>query len=378
MASLPPDAVRRSAPGKLIEHGFSPTEKIPGIIVEMRSAKTESGAVVDDLFNAWITLDNPKHFNSYSIEMLKGLQSAIKAANEARDVVAVVMTGTGNKAFCTGGNAMDFANYYGGNTQEFRRFMRLFDDTVSAILACDKPVICRVNGLRSGGGQELGLACDFTIAQDLALFGQAGPKHGGAMLGGATDFLPVMIGAEQALMVGTWCEPISAHKARHLGMITAIVPALKVDGRFIANPMVITEHMIDEFGEIVLGEPKTGDAFRTGKELMATGEIDLSLLDLKVDALCAKFLAMFPESLAKTLEELRKPKLDAWNRNKDSGRAWLALNMTTEAKAGFGAFAVGTKETGREIDFVALRRAQALGAPWTPELVDSVMPRSKK
>jgi 6-oxo-cyclohex-1-ene-carbonyl-CoA hydrolase len=111
---------------------------------------------------------------------------------------------------------------------------------------------------------------------------------------------------------------------------------------------------------------------------MATGEIDLSLLDLKVDALCAKFLAMFPESLAKTLEELRKPKLDAWNRNKDSGRAWLALNMTTEAKAGFGAFAVGTKETGREIDFVALRRAQALGAPWTPELVDSVMPRSKK
>jgi 6-oxo-cyclohex-1-ene-carbonyl-CoA hydrolase len=378
MTSLTPDAVRRTAPGNLIEHGFTPAEKTPGIIVEKRPAKTGSGEIVDDLFNVWITIDNPKQFNSYSIEMLKGLQSAIKAANEARDVVAVVLTGSGNKAFCTGGNALDFANYYGGNPQEFRRFMRLFGDTVSAILACDKPVICRVNGLRSGGGQEFGLACDFTIAQDLAMFGQAGPKHGGAMLGGATDFLPVMIGAEQALAVGTLCEPISAHKARRLGMITAIVPALKVDGRFIANPTVITEHMIDEFGEIVLGEPKTGEAFRKGKDLLATGEIDLSLLDSKVEVMCAKFLAMFPESLAKTLEELRKPKLDAWNRNKESGRSWLALNMATEAKAGFGAFAVGTKETGREIDFVALRRAQALGAPWTPELIDNLMPRSKK
>jgi 6-oxo-cyclohex-1-ene-carbonyl-CoA hydrolase len=377
MASSIPDAVRRTAPGNLIEHGFS-AEITPGIIVEKRPAKTVSGEIVDDLFNVWITIDNPKQFNCLSIAMLKGLQSAIKAANEARDVVAVVVTGAGDKAFCTGGNAVDFAHYYGGNPQEFRRFMRLFNDTVSAILTCDKPVICRVNGLRSGGGEEFGLACDFTIAQDLAVFAQAGPKFGDAMVGGATDFLPVMIGAEQALAVGTLCEPISAHKARRLGMITAIVPALKVDGRFVANPTVITERMIDEFGEIVLGEPKTSEALRKGKDVLAAGEIDLSLLDAKVEALCSKFLAMFPEALAKTLEELRKPKLDAWNRNKESSRAWQALNMATEAKAGFGAFAAGTKETGREIDFVALRRAQALGAPWTPELIDSLMPKSKK
>ena len=264
MASSTPDAVRRTAPGALIEHGF-PAEKTPGIIVEKRPAKTASGDLVDDLFNVWITIDNPKQFNCFSIAMLKGLQAAIKAANEARDVVAVVVTGAGDKAFCSGGNAVDFANYYGGNPQEFRRFMRLFDDTVSAILACDKPVICRVNGLRSGGGQEFGLACDFTIAQDLAVFGLAGPKYGDALVGGVTDFLPVMIGAEQALAVGTLGEPISAHKARRLGMITAIVPALKVDGRFIANPTVITEHMIDEFGEIVLGEPKTGEALQEGQ-----------------------------------------------------------------------------------------------------------------
>ena len=58
--------------------------------------------------------------------------------------------------------------------------MRLFNDMVSSILACDKPVVCRVNGMRVGGGQEIGMACDYSIAQDLARFGQAGPKHGSA------------------------------------------------------------------------------------------------------------------------------------------------------------------------------------------------------
>ena len=74
--------------------------------------------------------------------------------------------GTGDKAFCTGGNTKEYAEYYAGNPQEYRQYMRLFNDMVSAILACDKPVISRVNGMRIGGGQEIGMACDFTIAED--------------------------------------------------------------------------------------------------------------------------------------------------------------------------------------------------------------------
>ncbi len=372
MHSTDPKADRR-----LTDHSL-PLFTVAGILFEKRPARTERGETVDGVFNAWITIDNPRQFNAYSIDMLKALQSSIKAASEARDIVAVVLTGAGSKAFCTGGNAVEFAHYYGGNSQEFRRFLRLFGDTVSAILACDKPVVCRVNGMRTGGGQELGLACDITVAQDLAVFGQGGPKHGAAMLGGATDFLPVMIGAEQALALGAMCEPVSAHKARRLGMITAVVPALKVDGRFVANPLVVTDRLVDAFGELALGEPKTGEALDEGKRLLAAGQIDLSALDAKVEAICARFTAMFPESLAKTLEELRKPKLDAWTRNKESGRAWMAANMATEAKAGFSAFAVGTKDTGREIDFLALRRAQAAGMPWSDELIASLMPRAKE
>ena len=371
------DVVQQTAPKQLTDHNLCSEVCAAGLIYEKRPAKNLRGDAAEGLFNAWITIDNPKQFNSYSVDMLKGIEWALKAASNARDVVSVVLTGTGSKAFCTGGDANEFASYYAGNPQEFRQFMRLFNDTVSSILVCDKPVICRVNGMRSGGGQELGLACDFSIAQDLAVFSQAGPKHGGAMLGGATDFLPLMLGVEEALAAGVLCEPISAHKARRLGMITAVVPALKVDGRFVANPSVVTERFIDEFGEIVLGEFKSGDELKKARDLMAIGNVELDLLDAKIDSLCAKFLTMFPDSLTKSLEALRKPKLEAWNRNKEDSRAWLGLNMTTEACAGFRAFKEGNKEIGREINFVALRQALAKGTPWTSELIDNLMPRAK-
>lgn len=357
----------------LVDHNIAALPPVPGLRYEKRSAHMPDGKPATGLFNAWITLDNPGQFNSYTTEMVKGVILAFRAASNARDVVAVVFTGAGDKAFCTGGNTKEYAEYYAGNPQEYRQYMRLFNDMVSSILACDKPVIARVNGMRIGGGQEIGMACDFSVAQDLARFGQAGPKHGSAPIGGATDFLPLMIGAERAIESGTLCEPWSAHKAYRLGMIMDIVPALKVAGKFIANPLVETERYLDEYGRIILGEPKTGAALAKGKEVLARGTIDLSLLDARIEALCAKLLLTFPDCLTKTFEELRKPKIEAWNRNKENSRAWLALNMMTEARAGFRAFNEGTKNA-REIDFVALRQALAAGAPWSDELTSRLMP----
>ena len=132
----------------------------------------------------------------------------------------------------------------------------------------------------------------------------------------------------------------------------------------------------DEYGRFVFGRPKTGEALRAGQELVKRGEVDLSRLDEKVESLCTKLLYTFPDCTTKTVEELRKPKLDAWNRNKENSRAWLALNMMTEARAGFRAFNEGPKDD-REIDFVALRQALAKGAPWTDRLTDSVQPKHR-
>jgi 6-oxo-cyclohex-1-ene-carbonyl-CoA hydrolase len=348
-----------------------------GVLFEKKPVKTADGREVPGLYNAWITLNNPGQFNSYTTEMVKSVILAFRAASNARDVNCVVFTGTGDRAFCTGGNTKEYAEYYAGNPQEYRQYMRLFNDMVSSILTCDKPVICRVNGMRIGGGQEIGMACDFSIAQDLANFGQAGPKHGSAAIGGATDFLPLMIGCEQAMVSGTLCEPFSAHKAYRLGIASGLVPALKVDGEFVANPMVVTDKFLDEFGRIVHGEFKTGEGFGAGKAVFKSGVVDLSLLDEAVEAMCAKLLQTFPDCMTKSLEELRKPKLEAWNRNHEDSRAWLALNMMTEARTGFRAFNEGTRETGREIDFVELRQALAKGTPWTRDLTDSLMPGNK-
>lgn len=371
------ELIAQTSPETLIDHNLVDAPMDAGVLFEMKPAKTPDGKEVAGLFNAWITLNNPTQFNSYTTEMVKSVILAFRAASNARDVACVIFTGAGDRAFCTGGNTKEYAEYYAGNPQEYRQYMRLFNDMVSAILTCDKPVICRVNGMRIGGGQEIGMACDFTIAHDLANFGQAGPKHGSAAIGGATDFLPLMIGAEQAMVSGTLCEPYSAHKAYRLGIASGLVPALKVDGEFVANPTVVTDQYLDQYGRIVHGEFKTGAEFAAGKAVFKSGAVDLSLLDEAVDAMCAKLLLTFPDCMTKSLEELRKPKLEAWNRNHEDSRAWLALNMMTEARAGFRAFNEGTRETGREIDFVELRQALAKGTPWTKEVTESLMPANK-
>jgi 6-oxo-cyclohex-1-ene-carbonyl-CoA hydrolase len=106
---------------------------------------------------------------------------------------------------------------------------------------------------------------------------------------------------------------------------------------------------------------------------MAQCETDLSLLDREVDRLCTALMMTVPGCLTKTIESLRKHKLAHWDRNRESNRAWLGLNMMTEAKAGFRAFNEGTRGR-REVDFIKLRRLLAQGETWGDELIEAVMP----
>ncbi len=347
------------------------------ILYEKRPCLNTDGKPVDGLYNAWIILNNPKQYNSYTTKAVKEIILAFGEASNDRSVVAVVFTGSEDKAFCTGGNTKEYAEYYSGQPQEYSQYMRLFNDMVSAILKCEKPVVSRVNGMRIGGGQEIGMACDFTVASDLARFGQAGPKHGSAAIGGATDFLHLYVGVERAMASLTLCEPWTAHQALHLGLITDIAPALKVDGKFIPNPLVNLEKIADEWGKPIFGAMKTGDELAKGKELMAKGEVDLSMLDAAVNKLIAKLLHTFPSCSHKTLTEVRKKKLEHWDMNKESSREWLALNMMTEAKAGFRAFNYGPKND-REIDFIKLRQLLAKGHEWNDDLHRAISPQFKE
>ena len=349
---------------------FAPT---PGVIYEEAPCRDPGGKVVEGLHAVRITLDNPEQLNSYTTAMIKGVILGMRRASNDRACVAVVFTGSGQRAFCTGGNTAEYATYYAGRPDEYRQYMRLFNDMVSAILACDKPVVCRVNGMRVGGGQELGMACDFSIASDLAVFSQAGPKHGSAPDGGSTDFLPLFVGIERAMMSATLCQSWSAHRFYWLGGLTDIVPALRVDDGWVVNPLVVTDQVIDTAGRVVIGDLKTGPERDAAKALIARGTVDLTLLDTAVNDLATKLLYTMPDCLIKTIESVRKHKLEHWDRNRETNRAWLSLNMMTEANAGFRAFHHGTKER-READFVLLRQRLAEGAKWGEELIEEIAP----
>ena len=345
------------------------------ILVEKRPLRDAHGAEVRGLYNAWILLNNEKQLNSYTTQAVKELILAFREASCDRSVVAVVFSAVGDKAFCTGGNTKEYAEYYAGNPQEYKQYMRLFNDMVTGILLCDKPVINRVNGMRIGGGQEIGMACDFSIAADTARFGQAGPKHGSAPDGGSTDFLHLFVGITRAMASCTLCEHWSAHAAVDIGLVNKIVPVLKApDGRFIGNPMVSLERF-DAWGNPAYGAFKSGTEREAAKAAMAGCTTDLSLLDAEVEAMAYKLSLTMPDCLAKTLESVRKKKLEHWQRNGESSRSWLALNMMTEARAGFRAFNEGPRHQ-REVDFLELRRALAEAHPWDDALLARIMPKA--
>jgi len=356
----------------LVSHNLVKTE-YKEILFEKRPVLDKSNQPVKGLFNAWIILNNPQQYNSYTTNAVKEVILAMREASNDRSVVAIVFTAVGNQAFCTGGNTKEYAEYYAGNPQEYKQYMRLFNDMVSSILMNDKPVINRVNGMRIGGGQEIGMACDYSIAQDLARFGQAGPKHGSAPDGGATDFLQLFVGIENAIYSCTVCDPWSAHEAYRYGLITEIVPSVKINGEFIPNPLVHTDQWVNK-GEIIFGKMKKGDELVKAKEILKSGEVDLSLLDQAVERLCTKLMYTMPNCLSKTLNSMRKKKLEHWDLNKESNRDWLALNMMTEGKAGFRAFNDGPKEN-REVDFVKLRQMLAEGHEWNDDLIRAVSPQ---
>ncbi len=361
---------------QLKDHTLDPGATYGAIRLEHHPVQLPNGTIAEGLHSTWIVLDNPKQLNSYTTQMVRETILAFRRASNERNSVAVVFTGEAARAFCTGGNTKEYAEYYSGQPHEYRQYMRLFNDMVSAILHCDKPVICRANGMRVGGGQEIGMACDFTVASDLAIFSQAGPKHGSVPDGGSTDFLPLYVGIERAMESCTLCDPWSAHKALRYGLITEIAPVLKIDGEFVPNPTVITDRYLDDYGRIIHGDFKTGDEYAAGRALIKTGETDLSRLDALVHKLIGKITLTFPDCLTRCVESLRRHKLLHWDKNRESNRAWLSLNMMTEANAGFRAFNDGPRGN-REVDFVALRRRLAAGERWSEEFIRSLNPHIK-
>ena len=216
------------------------------------------------------------------------------------------------------------------------------------------------------------MACDTAISSDLAIFGQAGPKHGSAPDGGSSDFLPWMLPMELAMWNCVSCEMWSAYKMYRLGLISKCVPVIKDDGKWVRNPGVITDSYVAD-GELVYGEYKTGDAAKEARAYLKTVQTDFELLDNEINKILWTYTNLFPGCLIKSVEGIRLKKKYFWDQAKVINRHWLAANMSGEAFLGFNAF--NTKKiTGQDtIDFIEYRKRLAAGDPMDATLMADVL-----
>ncbi|MCG8417989.1 MAG: enoyl-CoA hydratase-related protein [Proteobacteria bacterium] len=174
---------------------------------------------------AEITINRPEKYNAIRGQTCEELIDAFGRAGWKKDIGVIVLTGAGEKAFCTGGDQSAHQGQYDG-----RGTIGLpIEELHSAIRDAPKPVIARVQGYAIGGGNVLATLCDLTIAADTAVFGQVGPKVGSVDPGFGTAYLSRVIGEKKAREMWYLCRRYSAEQAERMGLVNAVVPAAQLD-----------------------------------------------------------------------------------------------------------------------------------------------------
>jgi naphthoate synthase len=175
---------------------------------------------------AWITINRPERLNAFRASTVDELIAAFKAAWADPEVGVVALTGTGDRAFCVGGDQKERAETgsYGESETGLFEILQL----QRVIRDIPKPVIAAVNGLAIGGGHVLHVICDLTIAADHARFGQNGPRVGSFDAGWGTGYLSRVVGEKRAREIWFLCRQYDAAKAQQMGLVNEVVPAAEL------------------------------------------------------------------------------------------------------------------------------------------------------
>jgi enoyl-CoA hydratase/carnithine racemase len=286
---------------------------------------------------ARITLNRPRVYNAYATGTLRELSRAVEDASVDDAVGVIVLTGAGSSAFCTGGDVREYAERYTQRPRDYWKYMGLFEGAVEALLRCGKPTIARLNGITVGGGNELHLACDLSVAASHVYLGQVGVGVGSVACGGATQWLPLAVGDRRARTMLFLNERISARQALDWGLVSEVVPSVRRGTEFV-------------------DAPTTEEVERAHKGLEGY-RIDLAPLDAAVDKLSLRLLGMFPECLRYTKQQVNFWKELSWHSTVGHGREWLSLHFANrEPHEGMNAFVEK-----RPPDVAGLRRGLAEG-----------------
>ncbi|MDQ0337498.1 naphthoate synthase [Caldalkalibacillus uzonensis] len=176
---------------------------------------------------AKITINRPEVRNAFRPETVNELIHAFTVARDDADIGVIILTGAGDKAFCSGGDqkVRGHGGYVGGdkiprlNVLDLQRLIRVIP----------KPVIAMVAGYAIGGGHVLHVVCDLTIAADNAIFGQTGPKVGSFDAGYGANYLARIVGHKKAREIWYLCRQYNAQEALEMGLVNAVVPLEKLE-----------------------------------------------------------------------------------------------------------------------------------------------------
>lgn len=270
---------------------------------------------------ATVTLKRPEVLNAVNHQMLSELNIAFKDASWDDAVFVLVLTGEGERAFCTGADLEEQKQFL-ERPRDYWKWMGDFIEAHERLRNLGKPSVARLNGIVVGGGNEFNLSCDLAVAADDIYIRQVGTSHGSVALAGATQFLPLIVGDRRAREILLLNEEIPAAKAAEWGLVNWAVPRVE--------------------------------------------------LDSKVDEVVEKLKAKFAEKTRYTKQQLNFWRDFSWHSTIGHGRDWLAIHNTSpETWEGVQSF-----DEKRPPNYAELRRRWAEDD--APEWLDGEIPEIKE
>ncbi len=237
---------------------------------------------------ATIRLNRPEVLNAFDFQMLREIARACEDASWDDEIRCVVVTGTG-RAFCVGADLRSWGAELVGKPKEYWKWFGAFKDMHDKLREIGKPTLARIQGLAVGGGNELQMACDLAVMADDTFIRHVGLEHGSVPAGGATQWLPILVGDRRAREILLLCEQIPAEQAAAWGLVNWAVPAAE--------------------------------------------------LDAKVDAVVESLAAKLPQTTRYAKQQLNWWRDIAWHETVGHARDWLSLSMLSdEAKEAIEAF----------------------------------------
>jgi enoyl-CoA hydratase/carnithine racemase len=227
---------------------------------------------------ATITINRPEVLNAVNYGVLEEMQIALKDASWDDRVAVLVVTGAGERAFCTGADLKEQEQFI-QRPRDYWKWMGEFIHCHELLRNIGKPTIARLNGIVVGGGNEFNMSCDLAVAVEDTYIRQVGTSHGSVALAGATQFLPLIVGDRRAREILFLNEEIPAAKALEWGLVNQVVPRDRLD-----------------------------DA---------------------VEELVGKLAAKFPEKTRYTKQQLNFWRDLSWHLTIGHGRDWLAVHNTS-------------------------------------------------